>query len=810
MKNTSGILVLGLLLSNLVCIGSQVIHVATEGSDSNSGSRASPFKTIRTALEFATPGATIEIAPGIYRETIELRNKRNLNLQAAEPGTVQVNVSRALPKQWKLGAHGIWSQKLEYDIWQLFSGNRLVYLARWPDATFEDGKIWRMMESCRSTDGGYNQRKGSWDGKTHIGIVYDDGFHKPAVPGFTEGDSRYVHDSSIGFEDQPPSLASTGIDFTGALAVLNLGHWMTYTQPIVSHAAGSDHFTYSTKLIGHDQSALKHFKKRYASYHILGLPALDQSNEWWFDAKTRTAYYKPEAGVNPNTEDLQGRTVDFAVKLTACSFIHFENIDFFAGGFSLNQSNDSGFMTCRFDYPATHKFLLNAFQWFANHNPDSSPNKMSGFLGGARNYFLNCIVNRSNAPVAFVSDASHVENSLFTDIEWQVNSNGGSGSVMIGKDGIFRRNTVQRAGNCEGVRAIDNGAIIELNRISDVGNLQHDGAAINVGTTKHAGTRVAYNWTHDTNRQGLRFDYHGEKVFQPDGKIYGDGVFMYNVSWNTMINQVKGDRHLVLNNTVVNCSRYPDPKKEQVTLAIQGFRSMHGIMGNMNSLIRNNIATIKNRSWNLDATVRPGWRKSDGYMPPLASEIPGQADHNALTPGASYQHLRDPKNHDFRPRAHSPLIDAGATVSQVDLPSKISNFTRQRILGKAPDIGAYEFGDARYWIPGRKGSLASTPVPRNHGIEVPLDADLMFLEAYQVTQHRVLFGTHPDTLMPIALLMDSKSNIVTPPALEPSTQYYWRVDAKDSTNSKRWRIGKVWHFTTAAEREESTLLQSAL
>ncbi|NCG09047.1 MAG: hypothetical protein GWO81_05700, partial [Verrucomicrobia bacterium] len=312
-------------------------------------------------------------------------------------------------------------------------------------------------------------------------------------------------------------------------------------------------------------------------------------------------------------------------------------------------------------------------------------------------------------------------------------------------------------------------------------------------------TRVAYNWTHDTNRQGLRFDYHGEKVFQPDGKIYGDGVYMYNVSWNTMINQVKGDRHLVLNNTVVNCSRYPNPEKEQVTLAIQGFRSMHGIMGNMNSLIRNNIATIKNRSWNLDATVRPGWRKSDGYLPPLASQIPGQADHNVLTPGASYQYLRDPKNHDFRPRANSPLVDAGAPVSQVDLPSEISNFTQQHILGDAPDIGAYEFGDARYWIPGRKDSVASTPVPKNHGIQVPLDADLMFLEAYEVTQHRVLFGTHPDALIPIAWLKDSKSNIVKPLSLQPSTNYYWRVDAKDSTDSKRWRTGEVWHFTTAAQ-----------
>ena len=54
---------------------------------------------------------------------------------------------------------------------------RCRHLARWPDATFEDGKIWRMMESCRSTDGGYNVHKGEWEGQTRLGLIYDDQFH---------------------------------------------------------------------------------------------------------------------------------------------------------------------------------------------------------------------------------------------------------------------------------------------------------------------------------------------------------------------------------------------------------------------------------------------------------------------------------------------------------------------------------------------------------------------------------------------------------------------------------------------------------
>ena len=796
MKNFISAIFFSLFLSQALCARDKVLYVSNSGSDANIGTQYSPLKTIGSAISRINKGEVIELAPGIYREVITLNNKEDLTIRANKAGTVKIDVTHPLPKEWKLGKNGIWSLSYEKDIWQLFCDTRLVYLARWPNATFEDGKIWRMMESCRSTDGGFNQHKGVWEGKTQLGVVYDDQFHVPARPGFTEGDSRYVFDPDITFTNQPPSLASTGIDFSGSLAVLNLSHWLTYTQPIVSHKAGSDHFTYSTELIGHRNSELKHFKKRYASYHILGLPALDQCNEWWYDQAENKVYYKPEIGANPNELDLYARSVDFAVELTGCSSINFENIDFFAGGFWLNYCTESGFDTCRFDYPATHKFVLGAFKWFANHNPRSNPNKMSSYIGGKGNYFINSVIHRSNAPIAFDSDGVLIENSLFSDIEWQVNSNGGSGSVMFGKNAIFRRNTVQRGGNCEGIRAIDNGSVIELNRVTDSGNLQHDGSAINVGTTKHAGTRVAYNWSHDTNGQGIRFDYHGERVFRPDGELYGDGVFMNNVCWNTMTNQIKGDRHLVLNNTVINSSSYPVPEEEKVTLSIQGYRAMHDIMGNMHSLTRNNIATIKNRSWNLDA---PGRIKSDGYAPPLASEIPGSSDSNMLTPGASWEYLRDPKNYDFRPKKGSPLVDSGSLVKKTEIPSEDTNFEELDYIGKAPDIGAYEFDAPRYWIPGRKESAASSPVPKNGGIDVPLDADLMFLEAYKSNHHQILLGESPDSLKRIASIKNLKTNIITPKKLKPHTTYFWRVDAYTPNAEKTIQTGDIWSFSTGSK-----------
>jgi hypothetical protein len=42
------------------------------------------------------------------------------------------------------------------------------------------------------------------------------------------------------------TLAETGIDFTGAVAVLNLHHWLTWTRPITDHQAGRNWFRYES------------------------------------------------------------------------------------------------------------------------------------------------------------------------------------------------------------------------------------------------------------------------------------------------------------------------------------------------------------------------------------------------------------------------------------------------------------------------------------------------------------------------------------------------------------------------------------
>ena len=764
-----------------------VYYIATDGKDENDGSINQPWYSLKHAFTKVKGGETIFFRTGTYRIEVKLKNfktknKAPINIEAYPNEKVVFNGTRRLDANWKLWKNGIYRTIVKRSFWQLFVDQELGDMARWPNTSFKNDSIWSMTQSMRGIDGGF--RKEKYTGKSRFGLIYDKNFKTSNGLGFSEGDSRYENITS------QESLAESNIDFTGGYAVLNIGHWLTWTREITEHKEGQAFFSYDTSGIE------EQFLKSHGAYYIYGLMALDKVNEWWYDKDSKFLYYKPASKENLENHNFQLRDQDFALKFTNSHDINIKGIQFFATGFFSKMSDRISFEDCRFDYMSANKLAIGSTNWFTRNNQEGEKfSYASSFFRGTGSKLINCTVSKSNAPVFLMGENMTIDNCLFEDIEWDSNSNGSSGSIMLGKGSTITRSVLTRAGNSEGIRPIGTGCTVRLNRIFNVSNLQHDGSGINVGTKHQINALVEFNWVHDSNRQGVRFDYHGTSIFNEDDAVYGDGIFRNNVTWSTQPNQVKGDRHLILNNTVVNISQYKNPFKEQFNMSVHGFKAMHEIEANAHSITRNNLAKLVHRSWRLELkgknkefTVR-----KDGYMQPKAQTLPGVNDHNTNIPGAAYLYLRDPDNLDFRPKKGTPIVDGGVIVTKQEIPSNKYQYTPIAFKGSAPDIGAYEYGAKQYWIPGRQLETATTPIPKNKST-ANINTDLMFLEAKKATKHIIYLGSSANKLKRVAKL--TNSNIYTPKKLVAGKTYFWRVDA--IVASKVFK-GEVWSFTVAKQ-----------
>jgi hypothetical protein len=145
----------------------------------------------------------------------------------------------------------------------------------------------------------------------------------------------------------------------------------------------------------------------------------------------------------------------------------------------------------------------------------------------------------------------------------------------------------------------------------------------------------------------------------------------------------------------------------------------------------------------------------------------------------------------------------------------VANFSSISYVGDAPDIGAYEYGDSHYWIPGRREEQATYPIPAHEATQIEAQQDLLFRNAYLSTSTEVYFGTEKQavteatsssealltTLAGSANIIKLSDYLVT---LEQNTTYYWRVDVITPTGTIK---GNIWEFTTS--NEETLIIESA-
>tara|TARA_Y100001956_G_scaffold52822_1_gene51480 strand:+ start:136 stop:2310 length:2175 start_codon:yes stop_codon:yes gene_type:complete len=96
------------------------------------------------------------------------------------------------------------------------------------------------------------------------------------------------------------------------------------------------------------------------------------------------------------------------------------------------------------------------------------------------------------------------------------------------------------------------------------------------------------------------------------------------------------------------------------------------------------------------------------------------------------------QNYDFRPKKGSALIDGGVVIEGInDGTDKDFNHPpsfpgqNRKFIGDAPDIGAYEYGDSVYWIPGYRYSYPSVPIPRDGAKGISMEYGLAWNYPYK-------------------------------------------------------------------------------
>jgi len=167
--------------------------------------------------------------------------------------------------------------------------------------------------------------------------------------------------------------------------------------------------------------------------------------------------------------------------------------------------------------------------------------------------------------------------------------------------------------------------------------------------------------------------------------------------------------------------------------------------------------TNKEKTWSVPHfELENPWAKTKGYSDSRLIEIFGEVPWE--NPKQSY---------DFRPKKGSYLIDSGVIIPgindgkdekdekvflETEKPGYLNSQWRRRAdtedctilhhpqsfsgqnrkyIGSAPDIGAYEYGDTVYWIPGFRYPEPSFPIPYDGAEEVPIDHSLVWNYPYK-------------------------------------------------------------------------------
>ncbi len=718
----------------------KVYYVDNKVSKNGVGTIDKPFNNIESAMKVLKAGDTCFIKKGRYHEEIKLSNISGtttypITIQPYKDEKVIIDGTEDIKPTWEKveGQDNLYKTTLTKDMWQLFKDNKIQTAGRFPNASWEDDSIFKLKKSTRQIK--------PYD--SNFGHTVDD---RPADASHGSSYDEGADFGSISPTDNLVALADNGVDYTGSVAVLHMGSWLSWANTVSNHTAGNNWFDYnkddfskSGPIMGTNVYRFagrpafwkkKNDEHKQGYYFLEGLACVDTDGEWYYTMDDKTLYVYSPTGKPEGS--YRGKTQTYAIQLNHSQYVILDNLDFFGTTVKFNESQHMILRNADFMYPSYNKFVLGDYQ-----RPEVTELATDKFMP-SYNRIINCRFEYMDGPALELKGQYNVvENCYMHHIDYTTLGNGGEGTINMIESWYvtFKSNTVHTAGNSEGIR-VGKGSKILDNHVYNMSLIQHDGSLINVGAKDdmQKDTVIDWNWSHDCYKASARFD--SANMGNPDTVQYGQfGTISNNTVWNAGPIKVKGNNHKVLNNIGFN-------PKNGISIAVLDNPSMGGF---------NDLTVTKNNAGILSSSFGS-----------VVSTLPGIVENNLDKEPSTM--VRDFENWDFRPVKDSEL-------------DKLK-------------VGPYKAGDSYYRIPGYKTEIASMPIPKKNEKQGLVSSDLMWLEAYEGVAYDIYFGESEDEL---EYKGQQSNNIYKPGTLELDKTYYWRIDTIYQDGSLGQ--GELWRFT---------------
>ena len=779
------------------------------------------------------------------RATVTVRGKHGspaapMVIAAAGNGPVVFDGTVLIETPWVRDAQGRFATTPPLQVHQLFARPKAAAAtgamemqvpARWPNARFDDRSMYFAPENWAHAG---PKGTGVHDVKTGDGRLQDAG----ACATGEECCGLCNHND----------LAKSGVNATGAVAVLNLWAGGTGFQVISQHRPGTNTLRYNATWINGgspDGEGARMLGDSYAKgvgrYYLEGpLQLLDAQSEWSYTAAPfgTLSWLPPKPGSLPDAYEVRAKNQTNAFEFLNSSFVTIANLSFFATALrahddAASSSSTAGdgedgvqltsqlshltFESLDFDYPSASRRMLGSTEPFPTVEIWTSARTHDGNRNPAFTYHtLVDLRFRFSDSMALQAQGSGWS---ITNCLWEWNTWTGLGSAA---PGMWKNNaafllyssaspTLSRLsfannGPSKAVKIATNvSADIELVDFGSILQTEDDGCMLESGGSHSM--RLLRSWSHDAGKGASRFD--GDLA---TGTAHG--AFIGNVAWNVSGFSVKGDYHNVSFNTVFDGSdigagnaahTYPSAQTHSSPLTNTSKKSLV-----VETWDKGSTLTTANTHTVFEGNLIDGmgtWKgRWEGGKGTAAGTYNCTGDPAAKVGAFTGVFPDCPVNGNF---ATNNVVGSWLEVREhtaYDVKVQLRDAWHRDFrpcpgsLAAAHGAGAYKVWaatDAQHWIPGAKDrDGASQPSPRDGGAGVATDADLIFLGAFRATAHVVLIaqGGAGGSYVQLATLTDEDN--IAHPALKPNTSYAWRVDASFADGSTI--TGPEWTFATGA------------